>query len=345
MDILIVRLSAIGDIVMSTSLIKGLRLKYPNARLVWLTEGLGEELLQHHPDLDEVWLLPRKKWQALGRSFRWIEAGTVIRGFCKKLRSRAFDLVLDLQGIPKSAVWTRIAEANRRVILNPRDGAQLLIREQVSEPQKYAGRYCREYRAMARYLELPESAFAMSLRASPDGISRAESRWSSNSRVEPRVFFFPFTTRPQKHWSVAYWNVLAERLTGAFGAKVVVLGGPGDLEGARAIVEGIADAEIVAGWDSDLDDKMALIPHADVCVGVDTGLTHMSLAFGRPTVGIFGSTCPYEDLGDLPGKALYDHMECSPCRRHPTCDGRFDCMKAITVERVLAAMKPYLERV
>jgi heptosyltransferase-1 len=74
---------------------------------------------------------------------------------------------------------------------------------------------------------------------------------------------------------------------------------------------------------------------AGLLVGVDTGLTHMGIAFSVPTVAIFGSTCPYTKTGRANARVIWLGMHCSPCRRRPTCGGAWTCLRDITPERVL----------
>jgi 4-amino-4-deoxy-L-arabinose transferase-like glycosyltransferase len=80
----------------------------------------------------------------------------------------------------------------------------------------------------------------------------------------------------------------------------------------------------------------AAIADAALLIGVDTGLTHIGSALAVPTVALFGSTCPYLDPVAHRSVVLYEKLACSPCRRNPTCDGRFDCMRALEVERVMS---------
>jgi heptosyltransferase-1 len=70
-------------------------------------------------------------------------------------------------------------------------------------------------------------------------------------------------------------------------------------------------------------------------VGVDTGLTHMGIAFNTPTVAIFGSTRPYLDTRRDNAKVIWLGLECSPCRRNPTCHGAFTCLRDITPDQVI----------
>ena len=81
-----------------------------------------------------------------------------------------------------------------------------------------------------------------------------------------------------------------------------------------------------------------MIKHASMLVGVDTGLTHMGIAFNVPTVALFGSTGPYTDTTRDNAVVLYHKMNCSPCRRNPTCDGDFTCMKKITIGEVMQTL-------
>ena len=74
---------------------------------------------------------------------------------------------------------------------------------------------------------------------------------------------------------------------------------------------------------------------AGLLVGVDTGLTHMGIAFATPTVAIFGSTCPYTNTGRTNARVIWLGLHCSPCKRRPTCGGAYTCLRDITPERVL----------
>jgi heptosyltransferase-1 len=106
----------------------------------------------------------------------------------------------------------------------------------------------------------------------------------------------------------------------AEGIVPVLLGGPGDQAAAeRMAAAGPMLVNLVGQMK--LDETVAAIADAALLVGVDTGLTHMGTALGVPTVGLFGSTRPYLDAGTSRTAILYEPLACSPCRRHPTCNG------------------------
>ena len=124
------------------------------------------------------------------------------------------------------------------------------------------------------------------------------------------------------------------------GWRVVVLGAPSD-EAAAERIFSVHNIELMVGR-SALLESAALVSRASLVIGVDTGLTHMGWAFSVPTVALFGSTCPYYDIGDHTGSILYEGLSCSPCRRKPTCGGSFECMSALTPSGVLHVAQGYL---
>jgi heptosyltransferase-1 len=341
-NILIIRLSAIGDVIMASSLLPGLRERYPGAKITWLTEGLGREILEGNPRVDDIWLLPRKEWRQQRKAGRLVAMGRSMLAMRRRLRQGRFDLVIDLQGLLKSAIWARLSGAPRRVSLRGRENSSFLMTETVEDPAGMGGLLCREYRLMSDHLGLPREVFGMAIHPLPARIDAA--RQMLAAKPGRPIFLFPFTTRPQKHWFTDRWSELASQLARREGYTVWILGGPGDAAAAEEIAAAAgAEIGVIAGPDTDLADKIALVNESALSIGVDTGLTHLSLGLGRPTVALYGSTCAYEDTAPVPGIVLYDHLDCSPCRRHPTCDGAFTCMRNHTVDRVAAAARQLLE--
>ena len=136
-------------------------------------------------------------------------------------------------------------------------------------------------------------------------------------------------------------QALAPLLIETTGLTPVILGGPADTEAAARIAA--ADPRIVnLAGKTRLPEAVAVIAHSALLIGVDTGLTHMGTALARPTVAIFGSTCPYTDTGRPTGSVIWLGMECSPCRRRPTCGGKFTCLRDITPAMVLERARAML---
>jgi len=336
--ILIVRLSAIGDIIMTTAIIPALRRAYPDAHVAWLTEEFGASMLASNPDVNECIILPRKalRINQLKHPLTWFRTFSSLR---RRLRDGKFDMVIDAQGLLKSAVWAWISGCPRRIGLEPREGAELFYTDSVNPGIDPKGRLCHQYRALNEHLGWPAEPFAMSIVPASEAKDKANARFGQWNNANKPIVLMPFTTRPQKHWFEEKWAGLARLLANTYDHPIAILGGPGDEAASRQIAEAAAPAKVhvVAGPSSDLQEKMGIIQQSLLAIGVDTGLTHMSLALGTPTIALYGSTIPYRVTDPTPGIVLYLDMPCSPCHRHPTCDGAFTCMRDITPESVCDA--------
>ncbi len=352
--ILIVRLSALGDIVMASGLIPALKTAYPNAEVSWLCEAGCAPLLKHNPRLKQVLIWPRGQWEQLLKAKQYLALWREVRQFRAMLRAQQFDLVLDGQGLLKSGLLAWFTGAPRRVSIIAREGSHRLVHEVVTPPPGADPVMGSEYRFLAHYLGAPQGSFVHDLAVGdlPHARARqvlAEALLATNTHsterpaqpARPLVVLCPFTTRPQKHWVEANWSELAQTLWRE-GLQPVVLGGPADREAAARIVANLPQVPSLAGA-LKLDESVALISDAHLLVGVDTGLTHMGTALRVPTLALFGSTRPYLQGPTPRTHVMYDALPCSPCRRRPTCDGAFTCMKQLTVARGHAEAMRLLE--
>lgn len=341
-SILIVRLSAIGDIVFASPLAAMLRRAYPQAHIAWLVQPEYRAILELHPDLDEVIAWPHREWRELWRRRRF---GSIVRelgAFRKLLRSRRFDLALDLQGLLKSGLLARLSGARTRVGLGSREGSQWFM-TQVVPRSGDSTRIGSEYRFLAQSLRLPTQGFSMAVHYGPEAADFASDLIEREGLDRGFAAVCPFTTRPQKHWFDSCWAELADRLHAELGLSVVVLGGPGDREAAGRIRDLAAGGLIDLAGETTLLQAAATIDRSALLVGVDTGLSHMGIAFGRSSLLLFGSTRPYLDPIHANARVLYHRLDCSPCRRRPTCNDAYTCMRSITVDEVLNAAKELVQ--
>lgn len=347
--ILVVRLSALGDIVMASGLIPALHTLYPNAEVSWVCEAGCAPLLKHNPRIKQVIVWPRSEWEALLKAKRYVALWRAIKAFRNRLREEKFDLVLDGQGLLKSGLVAWMTGAPRRVSIIAREGSHRLVHEVVTPPPGEDPVMGSEYRYLAHYLGAPQGSFVHDLAVGDEQRQRANdvlkhalhAAWGTAATSRPIVILAPFTTRPQKHWVESNWSELAGELL-AKGLQPVVLGGPSDTEAANSIAATQPHLINLAGR-LKLDESVALIAQAQLLIGVDTGLTHMGSALRIPTVVLFGSTRPYREGPTPRTRILYDALPCSPCRRRPTCNGAFTCMTQLTTQRVLEAALGQLE--
>ncbi|NNC24404.1 glycosyltransferase family 9 protein [Salinisphaera sp. USBA-960] len=340
--ILIVRLSAIGDVVMASGMIRALRRRYPRARLVWLTGPGPDALLRANDELDEVIVWHRHVWRDHLRRGRWLQLAGECRQLIATLRRRQFDTAIDAQGLLKSGVWAWLSGASVRLGLGSKEGSQWLM-SRVVERSTDEACFGSEYIDAVRALGASPMAFTPHIATAAADRDTATAKLKAHLGDRPYIALAPFTTRPQKHWFDRYWHTLIERLIVEDGWSVIVLGGPDDGEAGDIMVSaaasyGRATAVNLAGKTT-LPETMAIIDQAYQVIGVDTGVTHMGTASGRPTLALFGSTRPYTAPSIASTRVLFQPMTCAPCHKHPTCGGRFTCMAELTPDIVLSAAR------
>ncbi|MBT2969056.1 MAG: lipopolysaccharide heptosyltransferase [gamma proteobacterium symbiont of Ctena orbiculata] len=334
-SILIVRLSAIGDIVFATPLVEAIRQRYPGARISWLVQEESKGLLEFHPGLDRVIVWPRELWERHWEARQWLRLWRVIRQFRDELRDFRFDIALDVQGLMKSGFLAWLSAAGIRIGLGSREGSQWLMTRVIDKGGE-PGRIASEYLYFAQQLGLGTERFEMRIGLSDEDRTQAQALIAANGLKEGFIVIAPFTTRAQKHWFNRSWNELLAAIGAEWRLPVVILGGPGDRDSAAAIGDNGQARLVSLVGETSLRQAAAVIEQAKLIIGVDTGLTHMGIAMHRPTLCLFGSTRPYLDTTHENAAVIYHPRECSPCKRKPTCNGRFDCMREIKVAEVMS---------
>jgi len=333
-----------------------LRRSYPDAHIAWLVEPGIDALLAHDPCVDQRILWPKSEWKALWKSGRRLEVLRRVLALRRRLRAERFDTVLDLQGLLKSGLLAWLTGAPRRIGLGSREGSQWLMTEVVPRGGD-AARISSEYLHLAQQLGLDcgddrSSAcssgcnhFVPRLHLDPQAEASALAKLAAQGLAPGRyAVFAAFTTRPQKHWFDDSWQRLAQLVQRQTGLVPLLLGGPADREAAARLAGGAPNLINLAGQ-TNLSEAAALIRHAGAVIGVDTGLMHMGIAFGVPTVAIFGSTCPYRVTCRDNARVIWLGMACSPCKRKPTCNGAWTCLRDISAERVMLELRIVLKTV
>lgn len=325
----------------SSPMVRALRRTYPGARITWLAESHTKNLIEHHPELDETLVWDRNAWKKLLKERKLLTLLREAKAFVSALRSRRFDLALDMQGLLRSGLMTFLSGAPIRIGLRPKEGSHIFMTRVVDRNRSEGDRskVSSEYLVLAQALGLDTREFRMEVPLASADREFIEG-WIREEELD-RGFAvaIPFTTRPQKHWFEDRWAELLDRVTGEMGLPTVILGGPGD-EAALERIRGLAATRphSLVGRTS-LTQAAAAIERAALVVGVDTGLSHMGIAFDRPTVTLFGSNIPYTEPPTDRARVLVHWLACSPCKGNPTCNGDYTCLKLIGVEDVLAAAR------
>ncbi|MDO8585842.1 MAG: glycosyltransferase family 9 protein [Armatimonadota bacterium] len=326
-SILLVKLSAIGDVVMATPVAESLRRAFPSARIAWLVERRCADAVIGNPHLDEVLVSERLR----GLSF--IPTLKTALG----LRARRFDLAIDLQGLARSALMVLASGAKSRIGFdNGREFSHLCYNVRVGCDVKPHGMAC--HRKLLEPLGIAPDAASrqMLFPLSEDDISAARELLSARGLSEDSrlAALAPATTRAYKHWVEDRWAELADRLSAQMGMTPVFLGGPSDRALIARIQAAMSRPSVSLAGETSIKSAAAVVKRSQLSVTVDNGLMHVSVALGAPTVGICGPTTAWMNHVDRPNyRVVMKEFACAPCRKRVTCE-QFDCMRAISVDDV-----------
>ncbi|MCR4310004.1 MAG: lipopolysaccharide heptosyltransferase II [Deltaproteobacteria bacterium] len=327
----------LGDAVMTTPALAGLRGAFPGARIVLLAKPLVAELFRHHPDVDEVIVYERP-----GR-----HEGTLGRlRLAGELRRRRFDGALLLQNAFDAALLAFLARIPERAGY-PTDGRRLLLSLPVPLTHAILQRHEVEY-----YLCLldglgvprPEPP-TLKLLVTDEERAGIGSRLASLGLTPgtPIVAINPGATYGSaKRWYPDRFAAVADALSEEWGAAVVVVGSPAEAPLAGEIVAAARRGVVNLAGKTTVREMMALLSLSSFLVTNDSGPMHIGAALGVPLVAIFGPTdwrrtSPWTSLA----KVVRVEIDCSPCRRR-VCDRGHECMLGVTPEMVVDAARQLL---
>lgn len=323
--ILILRLSALGDIVFATSLLQALRQRWPQAHVAWLAQQGFAGILESDPRLDEVIIAPANLFKS----------PAAMRRLRRELAARSFDWVLDVQGLLKSRIAAVLAAGATRIGFASSEPGAFLMQHLLPKGGRLSD-ISSEYRYFAEQLT-GEPAGPPRLLVTETAGTAVAAAMREHGLVAGFIALCPFTTRPQKHWPEHYWSQLAQLLQQRGLGPCVLFGGPGDKPAAARIMAAMPANSLDLVGATRLAELPAWLAQTGLVIGVDTGLTHIGVAVRTPTLALFGSTCPYTGGAESPLTVFYDALPCSPCKRRPTCGGLYTCMRMLTPERAAEA--------
>jgi lipopolysaccharide heptosyltransferase I len=344
--ILIVKMSALGDIVHTLPALTALRRTYPAAQITWLIEEPGAPLIGEHPALNRVLIWPRRRIVNAFSSRRWIEAFKILHAFLKEFRSTRYDLVLDFQALFKSGIWVWLARSQRKVGfgrgMDHSEGSHLFLTERVPAVSM-------EIHALERSLILleaigiPNETVVYDLKVAEHARAKVDELLGANGVLcqDKLVVIHPMTRWPTKCWSANRFAAVADALTQK-GCQVVFTGSLQDRNELDTIFQKLRHPMLRLDGQLDLKDLVALLQRAHVAVTTDTGPMHMAAALDTPVIAIFGPTAPNR-TGPYGGKhrVIRAGVACSPCFSR-TCQNsvaeEMACMRRIQAMEVIDAV-------
>jgi lipopolysaccharide heptosyltransferase I len=320
--VLLVRLSAIGDVIHTLPVLPPLH--RAGHRVSWLVEPAARMLLDGHPMLDEVIAAPP------ARRFAWAAAGATRR----TLRAKGFDVALDLQGLFKSAAWARFSGA-RKVVGHARRHrreplSHWLLHEETPVPEDVVHVVDKNL-SLLRALGIEAVGareFVLPPLPEPPVVPR------------PTVVLNPGGGWPSKLWPAESFGRLARHLRER-GLAPVVTWGPGERPLAERVVAASEGAAVVAP-PTTLLELAALARASRLAVAADTGPLHLAVAVGTPVVALFGPTDPARNGPLSTADVVVRRVPpCAPCYRRG-CTVHAGIMDTIAVEDVVRAVEQRL---
>ena len=289
-NILIMKPSSLGDIVLVLPVLTALRKNYPDAKISWLVRPEFSALLENHPHLDEIILFDRRQ---LGRAWFSPRAFGALVSLVRRLRAGRFDAVFDFQGLFRTACLARLSGCRKRFgRAGAREWAHLFYTVKVRQDMKCAN-------LVDFYLKIIRAAGARDVGVEfvlPEYPEAAESigRLLSKHGISPGRYavLVPGSAHADKCWPTERFAELANRITAKFGFSIVATGTESEAGVVEKLQE-LANVPIVnlAGRTS-LRELMVILKNAGLVVSNDTGPGHIAAASGVPLVLIFGRSNP-----------------------------------------------------
>jgi lipopolysaccharide heptosyltransferase I len=343
--ILVIRLSALGDVLFTLPAVHALKLAHPDAEIDWLVEERAAALLDLYSGLRRVVVWERSALARDGRRpRRWPQAAKALARHLGALRRERYDLVLDFHGTWKSGVHAWLSRGARKVGFHRthrREGSDLFVHETVQPPDGALHRIDRAL-ALARAVDpsLPTEAPRPPLTIPPSSRAFAAGvRGELGLDGAPYAVLHPGTSKfgSIKRWRPDRFSHLADLLHERLGLRVLVTWGPGEEELARSVVSGMKQPGGAATPRlGTLTDLAALLAGARAVVASDSAALHLAAFLGVPVVGLYGPKDP-EIYGPrfAPSRVVHVWLPCSPCVRR-TCPDVL-CMEEIGVGQVFEA--------
>ena len=331
---LIVRLGALGDVVHAIPVAAAVRRQFPDARIDWLVSAKHREILDLVPIIDRR-LVINDRGEGAG--------GTSIWAAIAELRRARYDVVLDLQGLIKSAMLARVSGAPRVIGFSSAYARERLARlfyTEAYDPGRGGLYDPRETRHVVRInlglltlVGIPSAGAEFPI----ETVDSVVSRWASQHSNGRYALLNPGAAWPNKRWPPARFAAIARALRERHDLMSVVLWGPGEEPLAKQVVDEAPDAAMITPKTT-IADIVGLARGAALMVSGDTGPTHIASAVGTPLVGIYGPTRPVRNGPMSPHDLNVSRDTICQCHHLRRCTRDRMCLLDIDVAEVLDAV-------
>lgn len=327
-NILIIKLSAIGDVIHALPVASALKQHNPDVKITWIVEKRAFDLLTNNPYIDEIIIFDKKKFKSL--------TGLLKHGpeLARDLHSRGFDLVIDLQGLFKSAAISLLSGVKERLVYCNARELSHWVSERVNGAYS-EGHVVDRYLDVVRHLgiKITKPHFEVGITDQEAEKAKAIAAKAGLDVTKPYAILAPGTNWPNKCWPTTHLAVLADKL---FDDNIipVIIGGPKDDRLYNEIAAKTQIPPIDLTGKTDLKQLAYLIKQSRAFIGGDTGPMHLAVAVDTPVIALFGPTTPNRNgpYGEN-HRLLITPWECRGCWKRK-CHKNIDCLAAISPEAV-----------
>ncbi|MBN1154174.1 lipopolysaccharide heptosyltransferase II [candidate division KSB1 bacterium] len=336
--VLIIRLSSIGDILLTTPLIRILKRTYSDCRIDYVIKRQYQDLIAHHPGISKLYVYDKQRPE------------DSLAAIKKQVKQEHYDVIIDIHRNFRSFYLRTCAHAGRVVRFKKYVLKRwLLVHLKLNLYNRTVPVYQRYINSMAKY-NIVDDDEGLDLFIPADVSQSVDHRWHDvlNSKRGPIVGIAPGASYLTKRWIPQGFHEVAEYVIAKYNATIIFFGNSDDREVVSAILQDMkVSKEHVYNLAGELSlmESASLLNYCDYLITNDTGLMHMATAFKVKVVAIFGSTT--QELGFFPcsdDAAIVQHIDlkCRPCShvgRHKCPEDHFKCMHDITAAHVIDAFE------
>lgn len=336
--ILIIRTDRIGDVLLSTPVIYALRQKFPHAFISIMVAPYALDIVEDNLYLDEVIIYDKDgKHKSWWRSFK----------FSRRLKKKKFDLAIILHPTNRMHLVTFLAGIPQRLGYNRKLGFLLNLRKKHTkqEGSRHEAEYNLDLLSDLGIIGNPQDLF-MPIRRESEQYVEELFRKEGIRKIDKILAINPGSSCPSKIWPQENFVQVAEKLSGLYNFKILILAGPKEMYLADKLAREIKAKVINLAGKTSISQLASILKRCTLFISNDSGPVHVASALGTPVISIFGrnqaglSPRRWGPLGKH-GKYLHKDAGCIQCLAH-NCKKEFACLKAISVDDVVKAAEDIL---
>ena len=295
MNILIVRVSSLGDVVHNMPMVADILRHTPDANIDWVVEEAYASLVRLNSGVRNVIPFALRRW----RKSLWSKKTRAEMGaFYDALRNQSYDVVFDTQGLFKTGLvmrMARLASGGRRIgLANATEGSGYEALSRIFHTTSVpVGRHTH---AVLRARLVAAAAFDYTINEAADFKLQTPTAQPAWMPAQPYAVFFHGTARAAKQWAPGHWVQLARSLAARGMPVLLPWGSEDERQAAQQLAAHMPNAQVLPKLP--LMDAVSLAQRAALAVGVDTGLTHVAAAFNRPTIELYCDSPRWKTQGD-----------------------------------------------